>query len=536
MKTINHLLIISLVGILAFGCSKDAVTPTPVVGTSSQVDAGARKSADLDREMVLGKKLQNPYTVQNMKQAYKNIADKKEVLNLDIKANFMYVRFLPNDSIEYRRIHHDETFMLFDHPLDYEINVKGNKYKDPSTKDNKYTWYYCVVKVGQAIPEGIKQEVLADLYIPQNRSNNADQAKNNSPELETLLTELEKEALRITGNASNTSGGRVAAYNPSGRITMSDDRLGIVGVEGAKVRANRWFTTHEAITDGNGYFWMNETFDNPCNYSIIWERADFDILEGGSVENFQAYYEGPKQSGSWNLNIDGGRSLMYATIHRAAHYYYYQQNELRTPRKGEFSSRLSIAAYDWEQAPNNGEAMTSGFVKSWLSFPDIRIFRPSRGPYAIYSTTIHELAHAAHWAMNKQQFRNSEDAIIESWARCVQWRFTSIEYGRNWDSGVQYSDPRIQNGYNDVYTPIFIDMIDAVNQQGGFFRSDIYNGSVLQAPSHMVDNVSGYTPRQFEDILPTTTRMWSLRHYVRNTYDNPTENSLDELFASYNIF
>ncbi|MCY7355880.1 MAG: hypothetical protein LH609_00095, partial [Rudanella sp.] len=343
---------------------------------------------------------------------------------------------------------------------------------------------------------------------------------------------LEKEALRITGNSTDVKTGRIARYTPSGRITMTDNRLGIIGVEGVRVRANRWFTTHEAITDVNGFFMMDDTFDNPCNYSIKWERADFDILEGGSLASFQAYYNGPKQSGSWNLNIDGGQSLMYAAIHRAAIRYFYKNNDLRTPRNGSFWSRVSIAAYDWESPPSNGSFDADGFQTVWLDYPDIRIYRPSRGPYALYSTAIHELAHASHWAMDRWNNRNSDKIINESWARCVQWHFTSLEYGNNWDSGIQYSNPTVQDNFDNVYTPIFIDLIDNVNQAGNTYFSEIFNQN-RTAPAFMVDNVNGYSIRQLEDILVGSRTMLQLRDNLRDAYVNPTEGDLNQLFASY---
>ena len=128
MKNINYLFI-TLIGVtLTLGCSKDATILTPSTNVSDQ-DLNARKSADLDRETVLGKKLQNPYTVEVMKRAYKSIEKENQVQKIDIKSNFLYIRFLPKDSVEYRRINSDDSFELFSYPLDYEISVKGNKYK-----------------------------------------------------------------------------------------------------------------------------------------------------------------------------------------------------------------------------------------------------------------------------------------------------------------------------------------------------------------------------------------------------------------------
>ena len=484
-----------------------------------------------DKEMRLGKKLENPYTIENMKKAYEDLKKKGITKNTDIHANYLYIRFLPENIEDYRLIHHNKEIELYDHPLDYEISTIGNKYKDPTTKDKPYTWYYCAIKSDFKIPNSVKHEILAELFLPLPNDKSLDLL---SEDDKKFRKNLEKEALNITGNASTIKNGRVMAYNPSGRITMTDNVLGIIGIDGVKVRANRWFTTYTTLTDQNGNFFINDTFENPCNYSIKWERDDFDILEGGSLANFQAYYHGPKQSDPWIQNIDGGLSLMYAAIHRAAIRYYYRNNTLRTPRNGTFWSRLSIAAYDWENVGVNGEALTSGFVKSWLDFPDIRIYRPNRGSYAIYSTTIHELAHASHWAMDKWNFRNSDDVIIESWARCVQWHFTSIEYNQNWRSGIQFSDPNIQDGFNNIYTPIFIDLIDNNNQQCGTFWDEEFQIN-RQTPCNIVDNVNGYSIRQLEDILIGSRSMIQLRENARNVYENPSENNLNQLFSSYGI-
>jgi hypothetical protein len=428
-------------------------------------------------------------------------------------------------------IHRNKDLELFDHPLDQEIQINGNKYKDPTTKDMPYTWYYCAVKINFKIPKEIKSEVLAQLFLPLPNDKSINSF---SEEATSFRKELEKEALVITGNASGTKNGRITAYTPSGKIEMMDNVLGKIGMDGVTVRANRWFTTYTTLTQKNGTFVMNDTFDNPCNYSIKWERDDFDILEGGSLANFQAYYNGPKQSNPWNDVITGGMSLMYATIHRAAIRYYYINNELRTPRNGSYFDKLSIAAYDWEDVGKNGDHETSAFVKSWLGSPDIRIFKPSRGPYAIYSTTIHELAHAAHWAMDRSNFRNSDDVILESWGRCVQWRFTNLEYPtRAWsDDGYGVASQRINplasltstNGsYQRKYTPIFIDLIDNYNQ-----RVQLGDNSLPD------DNVSGYTIRQLEDILVGSRTLTELRNKVFNTYpNNTTRNQLNTLFSGY---
>ena len=496
--------------------SKDSIIPDSNISLFP-VDT---PEANIDQEMVLGEKLENPYTVENMQKAYDNLQKGSRTTGtVKIEPNYLYIRFLPKNLGEYNLIHRNKELELFDHPLDQEIKTNGHKYKDPATKGQPYTWYYCAVKINFKIPKEVTNEILAELFLPVPNDKSINSL---SEEAIGFRRELEREALTITGNTPNTKNGRIAGYNPSGTIKMRDNVLGDIGMDGVTVRANRWFTTYTTLSNKDGSFKMNNTFENPCNYSIKWERDDFDILEGGTLANFQAYYNGPKQSGAWNDIITGGMSLMYATIHRAAIRYYYINNELRTPRNGSYFDKLSIAAYDWENVGLNADHETSAFLKSWLDRPDIRVFKPSRGPYAIYSTTIHELAHAANWAMDRSNFRNSDLVIIESWARCVQWHFTNKEYSPvrpNWADGIQTVVPSSTN-----YTPIFIDIVDNINQRVKYGNSNLPN-----------DNVNSYTVRQIEDILVGSTTLLNLRTNLTNTYTNPTKANINELFKGYGI-
>ena len=142
---------------------------------------------------------------------------------------------------------------------------------------------------------------------------------------EEAIETLVNESLRLTGNLEDEEidgDGTMdtnTTWYPSGRITAYDNIVDDqIPLEGVKVRARRWFTTHTAITDENGYFACSEGFKNPANYSIIWEGSSWDIRDGDFV---QAYYNGPKREGSWNVEIqnDNYKSIRFASIHRAVH-------------------------------------------------------------------------------------------------------------------------------------------------------------------------------------------------------------------------
>lgn len=316
----------------------------------------------LDGMMKLGKKLENPYSVDNMKKAWANLKSKNSIAysnkeGINISTTHFYLRFKPKNEEELSALKYDSTLILYSYPLDYEITVPGVFYHDPDIPIDKPTYQYCAVKADKVLPKEIEYEILAELFIPdENLDENKDKtARVASPE---IIDALVDEALRITGNLENetTSNRRIksSSWRPAGRIQLFDDQLGrLVGVHGAKVQARRWFTTYEGITDVNGNFSCNGTFKRDANYSIPWERYDYDIRSGSLG---QALYNGPKMTGNWNLEIRDGVSRMYAIVHQACHDYFYGNRlGLKSPPQNSFwKTALKISV--WDEPNKDGNA------------------------------------------------------------------------------------------------------------------------------------------------------------------------------------
>lgn len=72
---------------------------------------------------VLGKKLENPYTVANMQKAWDNLygEQRKET----ISASHYYIKFIPRDEGDLSLLHNDTLLDLYQYPLDYEI-IEGS--------------------------------------------------------------------------------------------------------------------------------------------------------------------------------------------------------------------------------------------------------------------------------------------------------------------------------------------------------------------------------------------------------------------------
>ena len=123
-------------------CSDNESTPNDIA--ISKVEKGVITQ--------LGKKLENPYSVKNMKKALENLRKSKlgakmAADDLEIITTHLYVQFSPKTEQELDNLTIDSSLVLYDYPLDYEIQVTGDYYRDPLTPADQPTPQYCAVKV-----------------------------------------------------------------------------------------------------------------------------------------------------------------------------------------------------------------------------------------------------------------------------------------------------------------------------------------------------------------------------------------------------
>lgn len=470
-----------------------------------ETDQDETKQIDLTGITKLGNKLENPYSVMNMKKAWENINKTSKVSKSgDIKATHLYIKFKPKTEVELNILKRDSTLILYDIPLDFEIKEHGDFYRDPEVPLDQPTYQYTSIPVNRQLPSGVAYEILEELFIPDEEGDYEETSKYFASK--TTIDQLVDESLKLTGNLDeNEIGSSLTAkskWRPAGTIRVWDDNpSGWVNVEGVEVRARRWFTTHKGIANSSGYYSCDGRFRRDANYSIDWERYHF-ALQDGWLNG--ATYNGPKKRGNWDLNLNSGKQEYYATIFRAAYHYYYKDIKgLRRPPQNSFlKTQLKIRAYP----QNLYEGNTLGRHKEERRFlgAQIKIYTYTRPTIDTYSTVIHELAHASHWNMWRKadDFDDTESRIKESWAAGVEWSLTRLIY------------PSYSRGYNSTYTGVVVDMIDEVS------------GS---------DQVSNYTERQIEDALQSKKSWNSWRDNIKNKYNNETKNNLDALFNRWDF-
>jgi hypothetical protein len=451
----------------------------------------------------LSEPLENPYSVENMQKAYQSLKTSGTNFKSDvnIKVTHYYVRFLPKDYDELDLLKQDTTLILFDYPLDRKIKKGGTYYRDPSLpKEQPVTWQYTTVPIDYTFPS-IKYEILAELFLEDANSSKFKSSISNSYAYE----QIEIQSLKLTGNYNDSlySSSRLkSSWSPSGTIQVTDSDLGSAFVVGAKVRVKNWFKVKEVLTNNNGYF-NTESFNNAVDYSIKWEREDYDIRE----EDWgQAYYQGPNESKSaWNLTISGGMSFVYAHVHRAAYTYWYNNSYgIKTPPKNSFWTRkVKIGCYD------KADRAFINVALRWTTFPEIYIYRYNSGGTLrsgrqLFRTGTHELAHSSHWDLSSWHYRNADDKVVESWAVGVVYVITNNVYGGIEDAWQGVTLNQMRTTYENKYTSLVIDLIDNFNQNpslalncpcGGYDGANCYVGTAPSGTTAFIySNNFYYTP------------------------------------------
>ena len=333
------------------------------------------------------------------------------------------------------------------------------------------------------------------------------------------------EPTQSTAPSNNLEGvkvsfGRRSKWRPAGTIQVYDDVLErYVGVEGVKVRARRWFTTHTGIANSDGEYSCNGRFRRDANYSIDWERYHF-ALQDGWLNG--ATYNGPKKRGDWDLNLNSGAQQYYATIFRAAYHYYYKDIKgLRRPPQNSFwRTQMKIRAYYEENNDANG---THKEERRFLG-AQIKIYNPERESMRIYATTIHELAHASHWNIWRSNgFDNTQSIVKESWARGVEWELTRMIY------------PNYTPFYSRLrYTGVVEDLIDGFKTRTSNRFWTEQNPWVFQVSTYQ-DMVENYTIRQLEDALVNQKTWINWQNNIINSINNETSDNVQNSFNFWNI-
>jgi hypothetical protein len=510
---------------------------------------------------VLGNKINDPYTTESMSKALntlinekmnsKTLAKRMAPLSdkpITLRPNYLYVKFLPKGKMQDKVLkRYDSTLVLFPYPLDYEFVQKGVEYIDPSIEDSVKA-YYAAVPISYIFPDSIKYELLKELFLVEPIIDSLDSlieksggalakvaSLNDEASVANILAyyditplQLELMALQITGNlekriaASNVTASTIAdislaktagllptRWRPSGRVTFADTRLGTQPLAGVRITAGYSYYWRSSRTNSNGNFSSPETWLWSVEYQLHWDADDFLLEDGSSLYGADLWEQGPTRKSSWNPHYTGKQAALAIIFTAAWDYYYGNIDGLNRPHQNDwFSISLDFQIYDKAADDYQGVQYVVPWFAEWL---EIYLKYKSNGQYlvseALYGTTIHELAHSAHYANFETRYtwtprdiewsEDISDAVQETFARGVQWSLTRKRY-------LNYE----VSSYSGNYKGIIQDLID--------------NDTTYALSSTNGDIVSGFTISQIEKVVLKSFSLSELKDKLKSVYPNGT--------------
>ena len=404
-----------------------------------------------ENAIVLGKKLNNPYSVANMQKAYNSLLQKKKthyknsnqaifLKESDIQPTDYYVKFwVENDDQKNFLI--ADSLHLSNIPLDVEILEEGNSFVDEETEIEEAQWVYTSVTKEYQFRSEIKYKKIEDLFLlePADIEGEEDDDINDEEGTTVLnkktvsnnfLLDLEDEALRITNNqkekvVDDAVFARRRKKRPEGRImvrnTVTNRDEPVVGV---KVKTRRWFKWGEGWTNQNGDYSINRKYRRDVNYTVVFKNSRGFKIWPSTISISSARYRAGKHNRSghnitFSTNSVGWR---WSTVNNATVKYldYCTQfgigrphSNLRIVANGKSGGgaapmlRRTLGAVGFRTNSDlvsylNKSAISLPLNKIWLILrfvlPDVIIkANASQGTDGVFETTFHELAHTSHF-------------------------------------------------------------------------------------------------------------------------------------------
>lgn len=362
--------------------------------------------------IVLGRQLDNPYSVDNVKSAVASLYSTKAASQ--IQCTDKYVRFLPKDKDQLDLL---KTLgvNLLDHPMDFEIIRDGDYYHDPEIEENCITWQYAVVPKDFEFPYGLEYQELQDCFLAENSKTKADDGID--------WDAVEAEAFRLSGNEDMLDQLSLAKagsnIQPTGRITIIDDDYNggqPLGVSGVKVECNVFVKFARAYTDRDGYYILPKSFTSKPRYRLVFQNEKGfsiglnTILYRASVSGLG---KGDNTGLSVTVNSNSDRKLFRRCVVNNAAYDYYMRCAKEDLDMTEPPSDVSIWIFDGLNVSStvmlhHGTVLDFSMANIYYQIaalvvkllgPDITLGTMDCPDYkTIYSTTVHEMAHASHFS------------------------------------------------------------------------------------------------------------------------------------------
>jgi hypothetical protein len=309
-----------------------------------------QNTEQLTNDVVIGKKLSNPFSLKKLREAKQilnknkmrayssNVTQPNTTDTAKINLTDLYVRFLPKDTAQLVALGKITDLKLYGYPLDYVLIKEGDRYNDPSLPKGSISWVYSVVKPNFSFPNNIKYEIVDSLHKPTENeepleaqalalTNNlpsnvlAESIKNKAAmgtDTLKIPKALDKKTIMFFGSRKHNPSGTINVYNTSTKRYEPLRRM--------RVFVRYWFWEDGASTDDNGYFRIDARYSKEVGLYASF-RSDIATIRKG-VNEWMGLWVSEKignQKGENNVHYLGAwqddRLWRKATVHNAVQHY-----------------------------------------------------------------------------------------------------------------------------------------------------------------------------------------------------------------------
>ncbi len=385
---------------------------------------------------VLGHRLVNPYSMAIMQRASDSLRIRRNLAPLPLTPTHLYVRYLPQDSTEYRLLE-SAGYDLFDTPLDYDLVGEGTSYHDPSLAEDQMTWQYCSVPYDSLLTS-VAYEVLDTCYIPQWEIS-LDEPVLMSVHPGSGDNSFERELEELACTMANPGNGLLeipqgdelnsTSSHPSGYIKV---RVNGVNEPVKRVKVKTWYFVKVAstYTDENGHYRIPKSYSRDPRYKVKFvNKQGFEIY--GSLLEFSplSKWSQHHSKNGWNKTYTDSTDKMWraALINNCVYDYYKEcaATGITPPPSDLHISVVSTDGYsggapmlhkigsgfqipltlgDYIALLCKGQTVLSNIFMNCLKYfaPDIVI--ADTDSWNIRRTVYHELSHASHYRVAGKNF------------------------------------------------------------------------------------------------------------------------------------
>ncbi|MEM0543899.1 hypothetical protein WFZ85_14900 [Flavobacterium sp. j3] len=280
---------------LMIGCSEFEETTdgnSESSGNSLAMRLNENDKPDVQTKIILGKKIDNPYTVSNMQNAfnyYNNVVPNSIFQGREVIATHYYIKILPDSQEQllildnFDKLNDTDAPVLHDFPLDHEIIQEGDYYHMPANENDVFVPIYTVVPIDYRMPKELKFEIIDKLYYPTDDEFDVETVSlffSNWQEdlladeivltLETLPTYLNSEE-----DSDGPQNRRRRKFTPQGKVVVenSDDSNNSTKwqpLNQAKISVGRGIWWHYVYTNNSGDFVANKSYRGKVRIRSKW--------------------------------------------------------------------------------------------------------------------------------------------------------------------------------------------------------------------------------------------------------------------------